>query len=85
MSSNNLSRTIIAPSMDQHKLIPSNDYSGPNISKENSLLENEVLSFAKSKNADNRRNAKSFDAKPTLERKEFCSRTELEFATKKYL
>ena len=77
VSSNNLSRTIIAPSMDQNKSITSYDYYGHNIPKENSVLKNKVLSITKSTNANNRINSKSFDAKPntTLEWKEFCSGT----------
>ena len=77
VSSYNLSRTIIVTSMDQNKSITSYDYYEPNISKEKSFLENKGLSITKSTNADNRINSKSFDAKPnpTLEWKEFCSRT----------
>ena len=58
VSSNNLSRVVTAPSMNQKKSIPSYNYYGPNISKEKSLLENRVLSSAKSTNADNRTNSK---------------------------
>ena len=56
MSSNNLSRTIIAPSMDQNNPNPSPDYGyyGPNTSKEKSLPKNKVLPIAKSTNADNK-------------------------------
>ena len=81
-SSDNLSRIITPPSMKQHRPILSYDYYEPNISKEKSLVENRVLSIAKSKNEDNRTNPKlnpkSFDAKPNamLERKILCSRIE---------
>ena len=80
MSSNNLSRTVIAPSMDHNNSNTSYDYDyyGPNTSKEKSLPENKVLPISKPTNVDNRTNSKSFNTKPntTLAKNESCLRIE---------
>ena len=84
VSFNNLSRTIIAHSMNHNNSNTSYDYDyyGPNTSKEKSLPENKVLPISKPTNVDNRTNSKSFNAKPntTLERDESCLRIESEVA-----
>ena len=75
--------------MDQNNSDPSPDYGyyGPNNAKEKSLPKNKVLPIAKSTNADNRTNSKSFNEKSNtmVEKNKPCLAIESEVSTIKSL